>query len=200
MVEFITNRKIYEKVICGAIPSANSFVWLATSDLKDLYVEKGRKKMVPFLETLNDLLIKGVKVRLIHAKEPGAAFHKDFARYPELAKGLERLLCPRIHFKSVVVDGKFAYSGSANLTGAGMGAKSESRRNFESGFITSERKLINQIAEQFDDLWMGKFCKACQRKQFCTNSGEMIYVPIAQEQVIICHSPLRYLITSRGCN
>jgi phosphatidylserine/phosphatidylglycerophosphate/cardiolipin synthase-like enzyme len=174
VVEFITDRKIYEKVICEAIPSATTFVWLATSDLKDLYVEKGRKKMVPFLETLSDLLVKGVRVRLIHAKEPGSTFQADFDRYPELARGLERLLCPRIHFKSVVVDGKFAYSGSANLTGAGMGAKSESRRNFESGFITSDKNLIHQIAKQFDDLWMGKFCKACRRKQFCSNSGEMM--------------------------
>jgi phosphatidylserine/phosphatidylglycerophosphate/cardiolipin synthase-like enzyme len=174
MVEFITDRKIYKKVICEAIPSATTFVWLATSDLKDLYVEKGRKKMVPFLETLNDLLSKGVRVRLIHAKEPGSAFKADFARYPELARGLEQLLCPRTHFKSAVVDGTFAYSGSANLTGAGMGAKSESRRNFESGFITSDKNLIHQIAGQFDDLWMGKFCKECLRKQFCSHSGEMI--------------------------
>jgi phosphatidylserine/phosphatidylglycerophosphate/cardiolipin synthase-like enzyme len=174
VVEFITDRKIYEKVICEAIPSATAFVWLATSDLKDLYVEKVRKKMVPFLETLSDLLIKGVQVRLIHAKEPGSAFQADFDRYPELARGLERLLCPRIHFKSVVVDGKFAYSGSANLTGAGMGAKSESRRNFESGFITSHKNLVHQIAKQFDDLWMGKFCKACQRKHFCSNSSEVM--------------------------
>lgn len=172
-VEFITNRQIYEKVICGAIPSASSFVWLATSDLKDLYVEKGRKKMVPFLETIADLLKKGVKVRLIHAKEPGPAFRKDFERYPELAEGLERLLCPRIHFKTVVVDGIFAYSGSANLTGAGMGAKSDNRRNFEAGFITSAKPLVNQIAKQFDELWMGTFCGTCQRKQFCTEFREM---------------------------
>lgn len=174
MVEFITDRRIYEKVICEAIPSASTFVWLATSDLKDLYVEKGRKRMVPFLEILSDLLIKGVQVRLIHARKPGAVFQADFDRYPELAEGLESLLCPRVHFKGVVVDGRFAYSGSANLTGAGMGAKSETRRNFESGFITSDKSLIRQIAEQFDDLWMGKFCKACQRKQFCSNSSEMI--------------------------
>jgi phosphatidylserine/phosphatidylglycerophosphate/cardiolipin synthase-like enzyme len=172
-VEFITNRQIYEKVICGAIPSASLFVWLATSDLKDLYVEKGRKKMVPFLEIIADLLKKGVKVRLIHAKQPGPAFRTDFDRYSELAEGLERLLCPRIHFKSVVVDGTFAYSGSANLTGAGMGAKSESRRNFEAGFITSDKYLVDQIAKQFDELWMGKFCLTCQRKQFCTEFREM---------------------------
>lgn len=173
LVEFITNRQIYEKVICGAIPAATDFVWLATSDLKDLHVEKRRNKMVPFLEVIADLLRKGVRVRLIHAKEPGPAFRKDFDRYPELAEGLERLLCPRIHFKSVVVDGTFAYSGSANLTGAGMGAKSDQRRNFEAGFITSAKLLIDQIAGQFDELWMGKFCRACQRKQFCTEFREM---------------------------
>jgi phosphatidylserine/phosphatidylglycerophosphate/cardiolipin synthase-like enzyme len=172
-VEFITNRQIYEKVICGAIPSALFFVWLATSDLKDLYVEKRRKKMVPFLEIIADLLSKGVKVRLIHAKQPGPAFRADFDRYPELLEGLERLFCPRIHFKTVVVDGTFAYSGSANLTVAGLGAKSENRRNFEAGFITSAKPLVDQIANQFDELWMGKFCRACQRKQFCTNFGEM---------------------------
>ena len=142
-VEFITNRQIYDKVICGAIPSASLFVWLATSDLKDLYVGKGRKKMVPFLEIIADLLKKGVKVRLIHAKQPGPAFRTDFDRYPELAEGLERLLCPRIHFKSVVVDGTFAYSGSANLTGAGMGAKSDNRRNFEAGVA------FNTLASNF---------------------------------------------------
>lgn len=76
-VQFITNRQIYEKVICGAIPSASFFVWLATADLKDLYVEKRRKKMVPFLEIIADLLSKGVKVRLIHAKQPTS---RPFAR------------------------------------------------------------------------------------------------------------------------
>lgn len=33
------------------------------------------------------------------------------------------ILCPRVHFKSVIVDGRFVFSGSANLTDAGMGAK-----------------------------------------------------------------------------
>ena len=172
-VEFITDRRIYEKVICGVIPSASSLVWLATSDLKDLYVEKRRGKMAPFLEVLSDLLTKGVKVRLIHAKEPGPAFCRDYDRYPALAEGLERLLCPRIHFKTVIVDHTFAYSGSANLTGAGMGAKNENRRNFEAGFITYSVPLIEQIAGQFDDLWMGKFCGACQRKKYCTEFTEM---------------------------
>jgi len=47
MLEFITDREIYEKVICEQIPRAKRFLWLATSDLKDLYVDKNRG-MVPF--------------------------------------------------------------------------------------------------------------------------------------------------------
>ena len=165
--EFLTDKQIYTKVIQDKIPLARKFLWLGTSDLKDLYVKKG-SKMVPFLEILSDLIKKGVEIRLIHAKEPGEAFRNDFDKYPSLIKGLERMLCPRVHFKIVVIDGVFAYAGSANLTGAGMGAKSDNRRNFENGIITDDPKLVSQILNQFDTVWMGANCKKCGRKEFCT--------------------------------
>ena len=165
-VEFVANRQIYERVILGAIPQAVEFVWIATADLKDLHVEK-RGRMVPFLEVLSDLAAQGVQIRLIHAKEPGPAFRKDFDRYENLIDGLERVLCPRVHFKSVVVDGTFAYSGSANLTGAGMGAKSENRRNFEAGILTNDPAMVKGIMNQFDQVWIGGHCDSCERKQYC---------------------------------
>jgi phosphatidylserine/phosphatidylglycerophosphate/cardiolipin synthase-like enzyme len=171
--EFITNRAIYEKVILERIPKAKKFLWIATSDLKDLHVKK-RKKFVPFLEIISDLIKKKTGVRLIHAKEPGPMFRKDFDRYPNLIEGLERLLCPRMHFKSVIVDGTFAYTGSANLTGAGMGAKGVNKRNFESGIVTTDQKLIKKIMNQFDNLWMGKPCEKCQRKKYCAEHEDMI--------------------------
>jgi phosphatidylserine/phosphatidylglycerophosphate/cardiolipin synthase-like enzyme len=173
ITEFITNRQIYDRVILGAIPEAREFVWIATADLKDLYVKKGRR-MVPFLEVLSGLLDRGVLVRLIHAKEPGPAFREDFDRYPNLIDGLERMLCPRIHFKSVIVDGRFAYTGSANLTGAGMGAKGEHRRNFEAGVVTSDAELVRPIMEQFDQLWMGAHCGRCDRKKFCADYRDIL--------------------------
>ena len=172
MNSFITDREIYEKVLLAEVPGATEFLWIATSDLKDLHIRKG-KNMVPFLECIADLVAAGVSVRLLHAKEPGPAFRKDFDRYPGLIEGMERILCPRVHFKSVVVDGRFAYSGSANLTGAGMGAKSENRRNFESGLITTDTGLIEQIMEQFDRVWMGHYCDRCGRKQFCADYKDM---------------------------
>jgi len=173
MLKLVNDREIYEQVICEAIPKAKRLLWLATADLKDLHVHK-QGKMVPFLEVLSDLARRNVEIRLLHAKEPGPAFRRDFDRYRNLAKGLERMLCPRVHLKCVVVDGGFAYLGSANLTGAGVGAKSTRRRNFEAGIVTTEPALIGQIMEQFDGIWRGSHCSACDRKEFCDEHTDIL--------------------------
>jgi len=173
MLEFITDRDIYEKVISERIGKARKFVWIATSDLKDLHVQK-QGRMVPFLEILSDLIKKHVEIRLLHAKEPGPAFRKDFDKYPNLIEGMERILCPRVHLKTVIIDGVFAYTGSANLTGAGMGAKSEQKRNFESGIITDEKKIVEKVMEQFDNIWLGTHCRACKRKKFCADYKDIL--------------------------
>ena len=173
MLEIVTDKEIYQKVICDRIPRTRRYLWLATSDLKDLYVDK-QARMVPFLETLSDLVNKKVEIRLLHAKEPGPAFRKDYDRYPNLLLGLERILCPRVHCKLVIIDGEFAYSGSANLTGAGMGAKSINKRNFETGFITTDKEMVDKIMEQFDAIWLGSHCSQCKRKQFCADHKDIL--------------------------
>jgi len=75
-----------------------------------MYVDDGRR-MVSFLKVLAELAKEGVQIRLIHAKEPGPNFRKDFDKHPILIDRMERLLCPRVHFKCVIVDGRTAYSG-----------------------------------------------------------------------------------------
>ena len=77
------------------------------------------------------------------------------------------MLCPRVHFKCVIVDGRLAYFGSANLTGAGMGAKSARKRDFENGVWTDAPSLVAPLEEQFDAVWRGDFCRACGRRRFC---------------------------------
>jgi phosphatidylserine/phosphatidylglycerophosphate/cardiolipin synthase-like enzyme len=173
MTEFIKDREIYERVISELICKTKKFAWLATSDLKDLHVDKNGKK-VPFLEILSDLVKKNVEIRLLHAKEPGPTFRKDFDRYPNLISGMERILCPRVHLKSVIIDGEAAYTGSANLTGAGMGAKSPNKRNFEAGIITTEGNLVGKIMEQFDDIWRGSHCQDCKRKKYCADYRDLL--------------------------
>ena len=172
MLKFVSDREIYTEVICKLVPSSTKMLWIATADLKDMYVEKqslSGKKMIPFLQVLSNLLDTGVEVRLIHAKEPGPAFRQDFDKYPALWKNLERVLCPRVHFKCIIADGKTAYFGSANFTGAGMGAKSDGRRNFENGILTDRPELIEPLSAQFDNVWSGLLCKKCGRRKFCTD-------------------------------
>lgn len=150
------------------VPDAEAFIWIATADIKDMHVSSNGS-FRPFLGVLADRVAKGVEIRLLHAKEPGPNFRKDFDRYPELLQGLERNICPRVHLKTIVVDGRMVYLGSANLTGAGMGAKSKDRRNFESGIISDEHEIVSGVMEQFDEIWMGAMCDTCQRREFCSD-------------------------------
>ena len=164
-VEFISDTAHYDRVI-ARVPSIKQSLWIGTADIKDLHVKAGNTT-VPFLGVLAKLLKQGVEVRLIHAKEPGPAFREDFDRYPVLFDGLDRLLCPRVHFKILIFDFEVAYIGSANLTGAGIGMKSSNRRNFESGILTNDPRLVQAAMEQFDRVWCGAHCATCGRKQYC---------------------------------
>ena len=163
--QYIANEDHYDKVI-EKIKDCKKALWIGTADIKDLYVKDGRGTK-PLLEVLSDLAKRGVEIRLIHAKEPGPAFRQDFDKYPALIDGMERVLCPRVHFKIIILDLKTAYVGSANLTGAGLGIKGENTRNFEAGVLSSNKDFVKSAAEQFDSVWMGAQCKGCRRKEFC---------------------------------
>lgn len=168
MTELLLNEDIHRRVILELVPEARKFLWIVTADIKDMHVAKGRRH-VPFLEVLSDLVEEGVGVRLIHAKEPGPRFREDFDRYPALRKSdlFERILCPRVHTKALVIDGTTALVTSANLTGAGLGAKSPHRRNFEAGFLTDEPDHVVPLMKWIDRLYLGEFCPACQRRDVC---------------------------------
>ena len=164
-IVYISNQEHYEQVI-ERIKTVKKTLWIGTADIKDLYVKDGRGTK-PLLEVLSDLAKRGVEIRLIHAKEPGPAFRADFDKYPALIEGMERVLCPRVHFKIIIFDLKKAYVGSANLTGAGLGMKGENTRNFEAGVLSGNKDFVKSAAEQFDQVWMGSFCKECRRRKFC---------------------------------
>ena len=167
MLTFISNSDHYKEVL-SRVSSVKHSLWIGTADIKDLYVDVGKEKK-PFLALIAQLLKRGVEVRLIHAKEPGQNFREDFDRHPVLFDQLERILCPRVHFKMLVFDCKEVYIGSANLTGAGIGMKSDDKRNFEAGILTDEPSIVEQAMNQFDDVWIGRHCKTCKRREFCSD-------------------------------
>lgn len=76
--------------------------------------------------------------------EPGPRFRGDFDRYPSL---IESNLLERIHTKAIITNEKEAFIGSANLTGAGVGAKSPFCRNFEAGFVTDKKRHLGPMME-----------------------------------------------------
>jgi phosphatidylserine/phosphatidylglycerophosphate/cardiolipin synthase-like enzyme len=164
-IKFITNRQLYEQVT-EPVLHATSFVWIGTADIKDLHVSLNRS-VHSFLWVLDSLVKRRVAIRLLHAREPGGPFRKSFDKYPLLWENMERQLCPRVHFKHIIIDGTFAYTGSANLTGAGLGMKSPDTRNFESGIVTRDPDLVRSIMNQFDEVWRGVYCRSCKRREYC---------------------------------
>ena len=165
MLEYISNTAHYKEVL-ERIKSVKHTLWIGTADIKDVYVEvDGEVK--PLIGLIAQLIRRGVEVRLIHAKEPGQNFRDDFDKFPVLFDRLERVLCPRVHFKILVFDCKEVYIGSANLTGAGLGMKATTTRNFEAGILTDDPQIVEQAMNQFDEVWIGKHCKTCRRKDVC---------------------------------
>ena len=140
--KYIQNEEHYSEVI-SRIAKVRNTLWIGTADIKDVYVKQDGEA-IPLLGQLATLLKRGVGVRLIHAKEPGPNFREDFDRFKILATDLERVMCPRVHFKMMIFD-----------------------RNFEAGILTNDPALVEPAIEQFDTLWMGSHCKKCGRQEFC---------------------------------
>ena len=140
-------------------------LWIGTADIKDLYVKVGTGSE-PFLAVLDILARRGCGGAM-HAKEPGPNFQADFDRYPALWGSLKRRLCPRIHFKILIFDCEVADIGSANLTGADIGMKSDGKRNFEAGILADEPGLVDAAADHFDSVWTGANCPSCLRRNYC---------------------------------
>jgi len=185
-LRLLGGRGHYQAVV-QRVMAAERSVWIATANLKELMVEDprawpGRRRTMrrgggayrSVLAVFEEQVARGVEIRLLHAGEPSRPFRVELSRRPGLKatprdKGgsFEMRQCPRVHFKAVVIDGAQLYLGSANWTGAGLGAKGEGRRNFELGFLTADDLLLDQIQSLYEEIWRGARCAGCRLRQVC---------------------------------
>src|SRR5438270_11535433 len=161
--ELHSGSELYREVVLGKLAHARESVFIATANVKDMHVE-GRSITAIFSE----LAARGVELRILHAELPSRPFRRSFDRKQSLVRGgLCLKICPRVHFKAVIVDGAWAYLGSANLTGAGLGAKADARRNFELGFCTEDYDTVDRAKALFEAVWSGDECGACRLRRIC---------------------------------
>ncbi|MCG3179094.1 MAG: hypothetical protein BIFFINMI_01425 [Phycisphaerae bacterium] len=173
MVELILNADHADKALARALGACRHRLFIATADLKDVHLPSaalrpaqgrgGRAESI--VDRLDAVGRRGVDVRLLHSGTPSGPFLQELKRRRPAGVTMRR--CPRIHAKALIADGRLMYLGSANLTGAGLGAKSPRRRNFEAGIWTDELRLIDPVIDMLDAIWNGHECETCDRKAHC---------------------------------
>ena len=160
MTTFLSNRDIYTSVVCGIVPQARVRLWIATADIKDMYVDAGGWDMVPFLEVLDGMLKRGVELRLIHMRRSRIR--------PRRMRWVAR--------RSVATEPR-----------SGRKRSRERKRNFENGVLSDDPALVEPLVEQFDSVWRNAPGRSRQVPRRVTRGalrskvarGCAIFVPIA---------------------
>ncbi len=184
MIRLILNDEHLAGALGEALGACRHRLFICTADVKDLHITiqtrqtrpaeaKGRKRRSKrgwaqgqsILEVFRNLSKDGIEIRLLHSGVPSGPFLAELKE--GIPKGLVMRRCPRVHAKAVIADGRLMYLGSANLTGAGLGAKSARRRNFEAGIWTDELPLIDPVLDMLHGIWSGRQCQDCGRKEHC---------------------------------
>lgn len=164
MYELVLNEEHLTLVMTRAIKLCHHRLFIASADVKDMHLPEG-KGSDSIVQLFRSLSKRSVEIQLLHGGVPSGPFIE------ELKEGMPATLCmrrcPRMHAKAVIVDGTHMYLGSANLTGAGLGAKGPRRRNFEAGIWTDEVTLIDSVIDMLIGVWNGNHCRDCGRKPHC---------------------------------
>lgn len=174
-IELIADLAHYEQVMLRALAQAKVSVWIGTANVKDIHLEapigtraRARGEYQSITDTLTELVRRRVEVRILHGALPSRPFRESLSRSPELcAPRFQMRHCPRVHLKLIAVDGAYLYLGSANFTGAGLGAKGEGRRNFELGIATDDEFLLDSTQARFERIWRGAECGNCRLRAQC---------------------------------
>ena len=171
-VELVIDESHFRRVVLDGMLGAKTSLDIATADFKAMLIPDShsagnrRSREAPsIIDHLRRLAGGGVEIRLLLAGTPSSAALRALKK--KLPARLTIRRCPRLHAKAIVIDCSAMYLGSANLTGAGLGAKAEHKRNFEWGTWTTSPALIDSVLDQFNSLWEGRRCEKCRRKEIC---------------------------------
>ena len=142
--------KAQESIIIGTYNLQNIKIQQRNrnTSLSEVLIQKA-KRNVKILICLAAFMRKSRFINTLRT-HPVAHTHKLAIRF-----------CRRMHFKTIIVDLKYAYIGTANISGAGIGLKSQQRRNFELGFVTRDIELIADVGTTFMEIFNGKYCDKC---------------------------------------
>lgn len=165
-MQLVIDRHHFDRVVRDGICRAEVSIDIMTADFKAMLVpQPGARRARSIVDVFRKQAEKGVEIRLLHAGVPSAAALIELKR--ALPDRLTIRRCPRLHAKAVIIDARQMYLGSANLTGAGLGAKTDGRRNFELGIWTENPDLIDQTLSEFNQIWESHHCPTCARRDVC---------------------------------
>ena len=170
LVSFKKNE-LFDKVIAHGLMQAKESLIIGTYNLQDIRISSNESHQRNSLsDVILSLLKRNVQVLIVLAAfMQKSRFIQTLSEKCHHHENIRIRFCRRMHLKAVIVDLKYAYFGSANLSGAGVGLKSLQKRNFELGFITHDSDLIADIASTFMEIFNGKFCSK-DRCHFFENS------------------------------
>ncbi|MEM2637581.1 MAG: phospholipase D-like domain-containing protein [Candidatus Korarchaeota archaeon] len=158
----VFDSDIYEKFF-EILLRTEKVLRIATANIENIRVLIG-DNVYAFSDVIKVLSKKNIETRII-ASDPCI---RKFPVYQELSSvnNVSFRFCYRMHSKLIIGDNKVAYLGSANITGAGVGIKSENKRNFEAGIIITKPQDILLLINYYDTIWNGNWCRECFYAQF----------------------------------
>lgn len=181
-VELVADAQHLRRVVYDGMLKAGVSLDIMTADFKAMLVPDPGVDLSPtrgrdapsIVDRLARMAQRGVEVRILHAGVPsGPALQqlkrikKQLAKTTGDAGAITIRRCPRLHAKAVIIDAQKLYLGSANLTGAGLGAKADQNRNHELGVWTTAPDLVDAVSNYFNQLWEAERCDGCGRKDVC---------------------------------
>ena len=152
----------HKKIITKGLLLSKEEVLLSSAIIKDFLIPlKNDRRPLKFSELVKILANRRIRFKIITTPRMKTFyFFKNIENFDSSL--IEFRFCARMHMKLLIVDTLFAYIGSANFTGAGLGMKSKNKRNFEAGVIITSKKKILRLKEDFQEIWSGSKCSSCR--------------------------------------